>query len=187
MNFVFYDTETTGINTSFDQILQFAAIKTDGDFNEIERFEIRCRLLPHVVPAPRALLTTGVTPEMLSDLSLPTHYQAMRQIAQRLESWSPAVFVGYNTMEFDERLLRQSFYQNLLPVFMTNTNQNRRADILKLVDAAIVFAPNSVAVPLNEKGRATRKLDMVAPLTVLSTITRTTLWLMLKPRFTWLV
>lgn len=163
MNFVFYDTETTGINTSFDQILQFAAIKTDGDFNEIERFEIRCRLLPHVVPAPRALLTTGVTPEMLSDLSLPTHYQAMRQIAQRLESWSPAVFVGYNTMQFDERLLRQSFYQNLLPVYMTNTNQNRRADILKLVDAAIVFAPNSVAVPLNEKGRATRKLDMVAP------------------------
>ena len=29
MRFVFYDTETTGTNTTFDQILQFAAIYTD--------------------------------------------------------------------------------------------------------------------------------------------------------------
>ncbi len=29
MSFVFYDTETTGTDTTFDQILQFAAILTD--------------------------------------------------------------------------------------------------------------------------------------------------------------
>ena len=50
MGLVFYDTETTGTNTSFDQILQFAAIQTDSELNEIDRFEIRSRLLPHVVP-----------------------------------------------------------------------------------------------------------------------------------------
>ena len=50
MGIVFYDTETTGTDTFFDQILQFAAIHTDVDLNEIDRFEIRCRLLPHVVP-----------------------------------------------------------------------------------------------------------------------------------------
>ena len=38
MAFVFYDTETTGISTCFDQILQFAAIKTDDDLNPIETF-----------------------------------------------------------------------------------------------------------------------------------------------------
>jgi exodeoxyribonuclease-1 len=51
MAFVFYDTETTGTNPAFDQILQFGAIRTDDDLNELERFEIRCRLLPHVVPS----------------------------------------------------------------------------------------------------------------------------------------
>ena len=56
MAYVFYDTETTGIDTTFDQILQFAAIRTDEDLNELDRFEIRCRLLPHVIPAPGALL-----------------------------------------------------------------------------------------------------------------------------------
>ena len=33
MPFVFYDTETTGTDTDFDQILQFAAIKTDDELN----------------------------------------------------------------------------------------------------------------------------------------------------------
>ena len=35
MSLVFYDTETTGTDTFFDHILQFAAIRTDGDLNEI--------------------------------------------------------------------------------------------------------------------------------------------------------
>ncbi|WP_170518776.1 exonuclease domain-containing protein [Ruegeria atlantica] len=62
MTFIFYDTETTGTDTTFDQVLQFAAILTDADLNELDRFETRCRLLPHVIPAPGALLTTRVTP-----------------------------------------------------------------------------------------------------------------------------
>ena len=59
MSFVFWDTETTGMNTAFDQILQFGAIRTDHELRELERFDIRCRLLPYVVPSPGALLTTG--------------------------------------------------------------------------------------------------------------------------------
>ena len=49
MAFIFYDTETTGKDRYFDQILQFAAIKTDDDLNSIENVNTRCRLLPHVV------------------------------------------------------------------------------------------------------------------------------------------
>jgi exodeoxyribonuclease-1 len=74
MNYIFYDTETTGTDTTFDQILQFAAILTDADLNELDRFETRCRLLPHVIPALGALLATRVTPAMLTDPSLPSHY-----------------------------------------------------------------------------------------------------------------
>ncbi|UTH45338.1 exonuclease domain-containing protein [Loktanella salsilacus] len=73
MAFVFYDTETTGTDTTFDQILQFAAILTDADLNEPDRFEVRCRLLPHVIPPPGALLATQMTPTMLTDPGLPSH------------------------------------------------------------------------------------------------------------------
>ena len=44
MSLVFYDIETTGISSSFDQILQFAAIKTDTNFTEVDQLNIRCRL-----------------------------------------------------------------------------------------------------------------------------------------------
>ncbi len=60
MTFIFYDTETTGLETAFDQILQFAAIKTDDDLSELDRFDIRSRLMPHIVPSPGALRVTGV-------------------------------------------------------------------------------------------------------------------------------
>ena len=163
MTFVFYDTETTGTDTSFDQILQFAAIRTDDDLIELDRFEIRCRLLPHVIPAPGALLATRVTPAVLTDSTLPSHYEAVCAIADQLKRWSPATFVGYNSIEFDEKLLRQAFYQSLKPIYLTNTGGNQRADILKLIDAAIVFDANSIAVPLSDKGRITRRLDRIAP------------------------
>ena len=35
-SFVFYDTETTGTDTVFDQILQFAAILTDDNMRELD-------------------------------------------------------------------------------------------------------------------------------------------------------
>jgi exodeoxyribonuclease-1 len=163
MAFVFYDTETTGTDTTFDQILQFAAILTDDDFRELDRFEIRCRLLPHMIPAPGALLATRVTPAMLTDPSLPSHYQAMWQIADKLNAWSPTIFIGYNTLSFDEPLLRQAFYQTLQPVYLTNTHGNKRGDVLRLAQAAAVLAPNAMAVPLNDKGKPTLKLDTLAP------------------------
>jgi hypothetical protein len=65
MNFVFYDTETKGTNTSFDQILQFGAIRTDDQMRELDRFEIRCRILPYVVPSPAAMRVMGVTVDRL--------------------------------------------------------------------------------------------------------------------------
>ena len=67
MSFVFYDTETTGTQSAFDQILQFAAERTDDDLQEIDRFEIRSRLLPYVVPSPGALRVTGLTIDQLLD------------------------------------------------------------------------------------------------------------------------
>ena len=62
------------------------------------------------------MIATRVTPAMLTDPDLPTHYEAMIEIAAKLRSWSPATFIGYNTLAFDEPLIRQSFYQTLQPI-----------------------------------------------------------------------
>ena len=110
MPYVFYDTETTGTETTFDQILQFAAIRTDDDLNELERFNTRCRLLPHIIPSPIALCVNHVTPAMLTDSALPSHYAMIREIRDTLLAWSPATFIGFNSLSFDENLLRQALF-----------------------------------------------------------------------------
>ena len=163
MSLVFYDTETTGTHTAFDQILQFAAIHTDDDFNELDRFEIRCRLSPHIVPSPGAMRVTGVSVAQLTDPNLPSHYEMVRAIRRKLEAWSPAVFIGYNSLQFDEQLLRQALFQTLHAPYLTNTNGNSRADVLRIVQAASVFVPNTITIPLGERGQPVFRLDRLAP------------------------
>ena len=162
MPYIFYDTETTGVETRFDQILQFAAIKTDDELNEIDSFEIRCRLLPHVVPSPGALMTTRVTPDMLVDKLLPSHYEAVRKIRATLSAWSPATFIGFNSLAFDEELFRSTLFQTLHSPYLTNTQGNRRSDVMRIAHAASAFAPGSIVVPQNG-GKDTFRLDKLAP------------------------
>lgn len=164
MHFVFYDTETTGLSRDFDQILQFAAIRTDADLNEIDRFDIRCRCLPWVVPAPIALLVTGIRPAQLIDRELPSFYEMMCAIRGKLVAWSPAIFLGYNTIRFDEPLLQRAFWQSLHPPYLTVTNGNARLDVLPLAQAASHLAPTALAYPITPTGRTGFKLDQLAPL-----------------------
>jgi exodeoxyribonuclease-1 len=162
MIFVFYDTETTGTSTAFDQILQFGAIKTDDDLNELDRFEVRCQLLPYVVPAPGALRVTGIHPATLTNPNLPTHYEAIRQIRAKMLEWSPAMFLGYNSISFDETLLRQALFQTLHPAYLTNTNGNSRGDVMRIAHAVSVYAPNSISIPIGDRERQVFRLEDLA-------------------------
>ena len=163
MPFVFYDTETTGTEASYDQILQFAAIRTDDSLKVTDRFEIRCRLQPHIVPSPGALVVTDMTIGQLTDPALPSHYEMVRAIRAKLLSWSPAVFAGYNSLDFDEILVRQALYQTLHPPYLTNTNGNSRADILMQVLALNEFVPEVLNFHMRPDGKPSFKLDLLAP------------------------
>jgi len=151
--FVFYDTETTGTSTRFDQILQFAAILTDDDLKECDRYQVRCRLLPHIVPSPSALLANRLTPRLLTDKALLSHYEATPKILAKLREWSPAIFIGYNSIHFDEELLRQAFFQTLHPLYITNTGGNARGDLMRVLYAASFYYPESVVIPQGGGGR----------------------------------
>ncbi|MGD8667896.1 MAG: exonuclease domain-containing protein, partial [Desulfobacterales bacterium] len=59
--YLFYDIETTGLNKAFDQVLQFASIRTDRQLNEIKRFTIKIQLRPDVIPSPAAVMTNRIS------------------------------------------------------------------------------------------------------------------------------
>ena len=76
------------------------------------------------------------------------------------ERWAPAIWVGYNTMKFDEEVLRQTFYQNLSPnIYATQFNGNTRFDILPAVYAAYARHPDLLVWPTDDTGRRSFKLD----------------------------
>lgn len=164
MKFVFYDTETTGLSTDFDQILQFAAVLTDGEFCELDRFETRCRVLPWIVPSPTSLRVTNTDPARLTDCELLSHYEMLCTIRQRLDEWSPATFVGYNSIRFDEEFLRRALRQTLQSPWLTVSNGNSRLDVLTLAQAASFLAPKALNWPVDSDGRKRFRLDQLAPL-----------------------
>jgi exodeoxyribonuclease-1 len=162
LSFVFFDTETTGLKHGFDQIVHFAAIRTDANLNEIGRFEARSRLLPHVLPHPAALRTNSLPIERLLDPSLPSHYDMVRAIRRRLLSWSPSIFLGYNSIRFDEEMLRHALFQTLHPAYLTSNHNNSRADAWGLVMAAAAVSPACLNVPIGPEGRPIFRLEQLA-------------------------
>lgn len=162
MSFVLYDTETTGLVKRFDQIVQLAAVRTDASLRIVDRFQTRCRLMPHVIPSPEAMHVTGIGIEQLTDLSLPSHFQMVTEVHRVLSGWSPALFLGFNSLSFDEEFLRQAFYQSLRPAYLTNTQRSARADVLNLCRLTVALKPDILKPAFDEDGRQIFKLKPLA-------------------------
>jgi len=134
ISYLFYDIESTGLSKAFDQVLQFAAIRTDHRLQEIDRHNIKVKLRPDVIPSPRAILTNRIP---MSDLVQGLcEYESIRQI-HRLLNEPETISLGYNTLGFDDEFLRFSFHRNLLPPYTHQYRSGcRRMDLYPI---AIVY------------------------------------------------
>lgn len=162
MAFVFFDTETTGLHKGFDQIVHFAAIRTDENLSEIERFEMRSRLNPNVVPHPEALAINRLPIEKLLNKEQPSHYEMMQHVEAKMRSWSPSIFLGYNSIKFDEEMLRHALFQTLHPAYLTSFHNNGRNDVLSLALAAYAIDQDAITVPLRDDGTPIFRLAELA-------------------------
>lgn len=162
MGYVIYDVETTGLRKGFDQILQFAAVHLDEELAVRGRFEVRCRLMPHIAPSPGALHVTGVDVRDLLRTDQPSHYEMMRVIDGQLRQWRPAVFLGFNSIRFDEEFLRQALYQCLLYPYLTNSGGCARADVLALARVVAALRPDVLTPHRDPDGRAVFRLADLA-------------------------
>jgi len=158
---VLYDTETTGLSRQFDQIVEFAAVRVNDDLEVEERFETACRLQPHIVPMPSALHLNGGSYSELTSPSRRSHFEMICDIHHRFSGWSPAAFIGYNSIRFDEEFLRHAFYQCLLEPYVTSIG-NARGDVLKLVRAVSKLRPDVLPVAYGADGQRSMKLHDVA-------------------------
>ena len=142
-NFVVWDIESSGLSTKYDQMITFAAVLTDDNFNILEEFSLKGTPNKGVLPAFGALSTNGIKMTEIQKGNL-SQYQMVLQIWKKFSEWSnikPITFISQNGFRFDEEMLRHSFYMNLLPVFMTNTGGNCRCDSLHIFKSTAIFRP----------------------------------------------
>lgn len=144
--YLFYDIETTGLNKCFDQVLQFAAIRTDLAFNEVSRYEFQIKLNCDVIPSPGAIITHRIAFDALFQGI--SELEAMEKIHALLNT-PGTISIGYNSLGFDDELLRFSFYKNLLPPYTHQyANGCGRMDLYPITVLYYLFNPDIVHWPI---------------------------------------
>ncbi len=160
--FVFYDTETTGLDINFSQIIQIGSVLTDSNFKILDELNLNSQVLPWVVPSPDAFLVHKQTDCLENGLS---HFEMMRTLREKWLSWGKEknlIFVSYNGHRFDEELVRRQFYWNLFDPYITNTNGNRRLDLMSLFQIIGNFFDSKIKVPKDAEENISLKLTDLA-------------------------
>ena len=157
--YIFTDTETTGLDINFSQIIQIGSILTDESLNQENSQDIGCKLLPWIVPSPEAYLVHKKIESLDEDAQ--SHYEMMKTLRSTWLDWSKkrnAVYITYNGHRFDEELFRRQFFWNLLPLYITNTLGASRLDMLSTLQLVANFFPEALNLPFKDEGEVSMKL-----------------------------
>ena len=75
----------------------------------------------------------------------------IRQLVDKFKEWKNSIFVGYNSINFDEEFLRRTLWKNLEYPYLTNTNGNERGDLFSLARACHLYYPDCIKTPISDK------------------------------------
>ena len=158
LSYLFYDIETTGLDKAFDQVLQFAAIRTDQELNELSREQFYVKLSPDVIPSPHASITHRIS--IARAQSGLIEGEAIQKIHQLMNE-AGTISCGYNTLGFDDEFLRFSFYRHLLPPYTHQyANGCGRMDIYPLTVMYFLYQNSILKWPNNNNKPSLKLADL---------------------------
>jgi exodeoxyribonuclease I len=161
-SFLWYDLETFGRDPRRSRIVQFAAIRTDEQLNEIdEPISWFCQPANDLLPSPEATLITGISPQQaLRDGVCEAEFFA--QINDELSTANTCA-VGYNSIRFDDEFVRFGLYRNFYDAYEREyKNGNSRWDLLDFMRLARAMRPEGLEWPKREDGFTSFKLEHLA-------------------------
>lgn len=159
--FLFHDYETFGKSPALDRPAQFAAIRTDMDFNIIGEPEVfYCQPADDYLPQPEAVMITGITPQLARARGV-----SEAEFAQRIHALftvENTCVVGYNNVRFDDEVTRNIFYRNFYDPYAWSWQKgNSRWDLLDVMRACYALRPDGIIWPENEDGLPSFKLEQL--------------------------
>ena len=161
MNLVIWDIESSSASTDFGSIIEIGGILVDENFNEKDRFNLRCRLPEGEVFQAMALLVNRTTIKQLTQTNL-SHYQMLGEVEKIFKKWSPAIFLGWSSINFDEEMIRKEFFKSIRYPYITNAAPNKRHDGINIARAAYAIDPNILQTEINLKNNPVFKLASLA-------------------------
>ena len=158
-SFFIYDYESFGINPASDRPAQFAGIRTDADFNIIgEPIMLYCKQTNDYLPAPEAVMVTGITPQECNEKGIPEPEFAAKILAEF--SQPNTCVMGYNNIRYDDEMTRYTFYRNFIdPYEYSWKNGNSRWDLLDLVRACYALRPEGINWAYDDDGMPSFRLE----------------------------
>ena len=161
MNLVIWDIESSNANTDFGSIIEIGGILVDENLKEKDRFNLRCRLPEGEIPQAMALIVNKTGVDMLTKANL-SHYQMLAEVEKIFKKWSPAIFLGWSNIGFDDEMIRKEFFKGIRYPYITNASPNKRTDGLNIARAAYAVDPTVLETETNNKGNAVMKLESLA-------------------------
>ena len=163
MNYVIWDIETDSAQLDWATMIEVGAILLDENFKEKDRFSARCRMPQDRVPSATALCINKSNVDLITKGNL-SHYQMIAQVEKKFKEWSPATFMGFSSVGFDDEILRREFFKSLRKPYLINTDGKSRHDALNMIKAAFAIDENILKTELNPKGNKSMKLESLARL-----------------------
>ena len=161
MNLAIWDIESSNANTDFGSIIEVGGILVDENFKEKDRFNLRCRLPEGEIPQAMALIVNKTGVDLLTKSNL-SHYQMLGELEKIFKKWSPAIFLGWSNIGFDDEMIRKEFFKGIRYPYITNSSPNKRHDGLNIARGAYAVDNNILETEISEKGNAVMKLESLA-------------------------
>jgi len=161
LNLAIWDIESSNANTDFGSIIEIGGILVDENFKEKDRFNLRCRLPEGEIPQAMALIVNKTGVDLLTKSNL-SHYQMLGEVEKIFKKWSPAIFLGWSNIGFDDEMIRKEFFKGIRYPYITNSSPNKRHDGLNIARGAYAIDNNVLKTEINEKGNAVMKLESLA-------------------------
>ena len=161
MNLVIWDIESSSANTDFGSIIEIGGILVDENFKEKDRFNLRCRLPEGEIPQAMALIVNKTSIDQLTKVNL-SHYQMLGEVEKIFKKWSPAIFLGWSNIGFDDEMIRKEFFKSIRYPYITNATPNKRHDGLNIARGAYAIDPSVLETEINEKNNPVFKLESLS-------------------------
>jgi exodeoxyribonuclease I len=159
--FYFYDLETSGFNPRTSRIMQFAGQRTNMDLEPIgEPNNILIKLTDDILPEPDAVLVTGITPQKTLSDGI-TEYDFLRIFDSEI-SINDTIFVGFNSVRFDDEFMRFTLYRNYYDSYEWQWKEGRsRWDLLDVARMTRALRPDGIEWPFDTNGKPSNQLGLL--------------------------